>query len=141
MDVVTSTAFSVDIDSINHPSDPFVSNIKKMVKFNFLNPLLVLLGMSNTMLYPECLSCFYSPELTIYFQFLFISVIFPFLGPIFEKMDMSFFPAEVLDFFYNFLRMIKSDRNKNQHKVMHIQCTATMDLMLAVGHFFMCFCS
>lgn len=46
MDVVTSCAFSVDIDSINKPSDPFVSNIKKMVKFNFLNPLLVLVGMS-----------------------------------------------------------------------------------------------
>lgn len=44
MDVVTSTAFSVDVDSINHPSDPFVANIKKMVKFSFLNPLLVLIG-------------------------------------------------------------------------------------------------
>ncbi|XP_070695459.1 cytochrome P450 3A30-like [Pempheris klunzingeri] len=86
MDVVTSTAFSVDIDSINHPSDPFVANIKRMVKFNFLNPLLVLL------------------------------VLFPFLGPLFEKMDLSFFPAEVLDFFYNFLRKIKSDRNMNEHK-------------------------
>lgn len=44
MDVVTSTAFSVDIDSINHPTDPFVKNIKRMVKFNLLNPLLVLSG-------------------------------------------------------------------------------------------------
>ncbi|CAJ1085077.1 cytochrome P450 3A40-like [Xyrichtys novacula] len=86
MDVVTSTAFSVDIDSINHPSDPFVSNIKKMVKFNFLNPLLVFL------------------------------VLFPFLGPIFEKMDLSFFPAAVLEFFYTFLRRIKADRSKNEHK-------------------------
>ncbi|XP_070766967.1 cytochrome P450 3A30-like isoform X1 [Enoplosus armatus] len=86
MDVVTSTAFSVDIDSINRPSDPFVANIKRMVKFNFLNPLLVIL------------------------------VLFPFLGPIFEKMDVSLFPAQVLDFFYNFLKSIKSDRNKNQHK-------------------------
>ncbi|XP_035513181.1 cytochrome P450 3A40-like [Morone saxatilis] len=84
MDVVTSSAFSVDIDSINQPSDPFVANIKKMVKFNFLNPLLVFV------------------------------VLFPFVGPIFEKMNMSFFPAKVLDFFYNFLRKIKSDRNKNQ---------------------------
>ncbi|XP_067448497.1 cytochrome P450 3A40-like [Thunnus thynnus] len=86
MDVVTSTAFSVDIDSINHPSDPFVLNIKRMVKFNFLNPLLVLV------------------------------VLFPFLGPIFDKMNFSFFPAEVMDFFYNFLKTIKSDRNKNEHK-------------------------
>lgn len=86
MDVVTSTAFSVDIDSINHPSDPFVVNIKRMVKFNFLNPLLVLV------------------------------VLFPFLGPILDKMNVSFFPTEVGDFFCNFLKTIKSDRNKNEHK-------------------------
>uniref|UniRef100_A0A8C4H614 unspecific monooxygenase n=1 Tax=Dicentrarchus labrax TaxID=13489 RepID=A0A8C4H614_DICLA len=34
MDVVTSTAFSVDLDSLNNPSDPFVTNIKKMLKFD-----------------------------------------------------------------------------------------------------------
>lgn len=44
MDVVASTSFSVDIDSINRPSDPFVANIKKMVNFSLLNPLLVLTG-------------------------------------------------------------------------------------------------
>lgn len=44
MDVVTSTAFSVDIDSVNNPSDPFVSNIKKMLKFDFFNPLFLILG-------------------------------------------------------------------------------------------------
>lgn len=48
MDVVTSTAFSVDIDSLNRPTDPFVANIKKMTKFDFLNPLLVLIGQSHT---------------------------------------------------------------------------------------------
>ncbi|KAM6976475.1 cytochrome P450 3A40-like [Aplochiton taeniatus] len=85
MDVVTSTAFSVDIDSINHPNDPFVSNIKKMVKFNFINPLLILV------------------------------VLFPFLGSIFDKFDVSFFPADVMDFFYSFLRKIKTERTKNQH--------------------------
>uniref|UniRef100_A0A674NRT5 Cytochrome P450 3A n=1 Tax=Takifugu rubripes TaxID=31033 RepID=A0A674NRT5_TAKRU len=86
MDVVTSTAFSADIDSINHPSDPFVANIKKMVKFNFLNPLLIFV------------------------------VLFPFTQPIFDKVDFSFFPAHVIDFFYNFLRQIKSDRNKDKKK-------------------------
>lgn len=44
MDVVTSTAFSVDIDSLNNPSDPFVANIKKMLKFDFFNPLFLLVG-------------------------------------------------------------------------------------------------
>lgn len=44
MDVVTSTAFSVDIDSLNNPKDPFVTNIKKMLKFDFLNPLFLFTG-------------------------------------------------------------------------------------------------
>ncbi|XP_053280115.1 cytochrome P450 3A40 [Pleuronectes platessa] len=86
MDVVTSTAFSVDIDSINHPSDPFVTNIKKMVKFNFMNPLLVL------------------------------TVLFPFLGPVFDKMDLALFPTDVIKYFYRFLQMIKTDRKEADHK-------------------------
>lgn len=44
MDVVTSTAFSVDIDSLNNPSDPFVTNIKKMLKFDFFNPVFLIVG-------------------------------------------------------------------------------------------------
>ncbi|XP_057680082.1 cytochrome P450 3A40-like isoform X1 [Corythoichthys intestinalis] len=86
MDVVASTAFSVDIDSINRPADPFVANIQKMTKFNFLNPLIVLV------------------------------VLFPFLRPLIEKMEISLFPADVLTFFYNFLKTIKSDRKKNNCK-------------------------
>ncbi|XP_026223406.1 cytochrome P450 3A40-like [Anabas testudineus] len=86
MDVVASTAFSVDIDSINHPADPFLANIKKFAKFDFFNPLLVLV------------------------------VLFPFLGPVFDMMNLSFFPADVLNFFLNFLKTIKSDRNKNEPK-------------------------
>uniref|UniRef100_A0A3Q3X5B8 Cytochrome P450 3A n=1 Tax=Mola mola TaxID=94237 RepID=A0A3Q3X5B8_MOLML len=86
MDVVTSTAFSVDIDSINHPSDPFVANIKKMVKFDFLNPMLVLV------------------------------VLFPFLRPIIEGMNVSFFPRDVLEFFYSFLKKIKDERSRDETK-------------------------
>uniref|UniRef100_A0A8C8FPV3 unspecific monooxygenase n=1 Tax=Oncorhynchus tshawytscha TaxID=74940 RepID=A0A8C8FPV3_ONCTS len=81
MDVVTSTAFSVDIDSLNNPSDPFVSNVKKMVKFDLLNPLFLLV----------CL--------------------FPFTGPILEKMKFSIFPTAVTDFFYASLIKIKSGRD------------------------------
>uniref|UniRef100_A0A8K9X9P8 unspecific monooxygenase n=1 Tax=Oncorhynchus mykiss TaxID=8022 RepID=A0A8K9X9P8_ONCMY len=80
MDVVTSTAFSVDIDSLNNPSDPFVSNVKKMFKFNLFNPLFLLI------------------------------LFFPFTGPILEKMKFSFFPTAVLDFFYTSLAKIKSGR-------------------------------
>uniref|UniRef100_A0A3P9M6A0 Cytochrome P450 3A n=2 Tax=Oryzias latipes TaxID=8090 RepID=A0A3P9M6A0_ORYLA len=86
MDVVTSTAFSVDIDSLNNPSDPFVTNIKKMLKFDFLNPLFLLVAF------------------------------FPFLGPIMEKMELSFFPASAFDFFYSALQKIKSDHKNNKQK-------------------------
>uniref|UniRef100_A0A3B4BC54 unspecific monooxygenase n=1 Tax=Periophthalmus magnuspinnatus TaxID=409849 RepID=A0A3B4BC54_9GOBI len=79
MDVVTSTAFSVDIDSLNNPSDPFVTNIKKMLKFDLFNPLFLAVAF------------------------------FPFLGPVFEKLEFSFFPASVTDFFYASLQKIKTN--------------------------------
>uniref|UniRef100_A0A8C2WCY4 unspecific monooxygenase n=1 Tax=Cyclopterus lumpus TaxID=8103 RepID=A0A8C2WCY4_CYCLU len=47
MDVVASTAFSVDIDSLNNPSDPFVTNIKKMLKFDLFNPLFLIVGLND----------------------------------------------------------------------------------------------
>lgn len=86
MDVVTSTSFSVDIDSLNNPSDPFVTNIKKMLKFDFLNPLFLAVAF------------------------------FPFLGPILEKFEFSFFPKSVTDFFYASLEKIKSNRKASQQK-------------------------
>ncbi|XP_029011549.1 cytochrome P450 3A40-like isoform X2 [Betta splendens] len=84
MDVVTSTAFSVDIDSLNNPSDPFVANIKKMLKFDFFNPLFLLVAF------------------------------FPFMGPILTKFDFSFFPLSVTDFFYAALQKIKSNRESSK---------------------------
>ncbi|XP_077094353.1 cytochrome P450 3A27-like isoform X2 [Siphateles boraxobius] len=86
MDVVTSTAFSVDIDSLNNPKDPFVTNIKKMLKFDFLNPVFL------------------------------ISALFPFITPVLAKMDFAFFPTSVTDFFYAALQKIKSERVANDHK-------------------------
>ncbi|XP_076146051.1 cytochrome P450 3A27-like [Alosa pseudoharengus] len=86
MDVVTSTAFSVDIDSLNNPKDPFVTNIKKMLKFDALNPLLLIIAF------------------------------FPFMIPIFEKMNFALFPASVTDFFYAALQTIKSQREANSHQ-------------------------
>ncbi|KAF5889819.1 cytochrome P450 3A30-like [Clarias magur] len=86
MDVVTSTAFSVDIDSLNNPKDPFVSNIKKMLKFDFLNPVFLAVAL------------------------------FPFVAPLLEKMDFAFFPTSVTDFFYASLRKIKSEHVAKDHK-------------------------
>uniref|UniRef100_A0A672LKH6 Cytochrome P450 3A n=1 Tax=Sinocyclocheilus grahami TaxID=75366 RepID=A0A672LKH6_SINGR len=76
MDVVTSTAFSVDIDSLNNPKDPFVTNIKKMLKFDFLNPLFLIIAL------------------------------FPFITPVLDKMDYALFPTFVTDFFYTALKKL-----------------------------------
>nr|XP_028561350.1 cytochrome P450 3A12-like isoform X2 [Podarcis muralis] len=35
MDVITSTSFGVDLDSMNNPDDPFVKEIQKLTKFSF----------------------------------------------------------------------------------------------------------
>ncbi|XP_067296553.1 cytochrome P450 3A30-like isoform X1 [Pseudorasbora parva] len=86
MDVVTSTAFSVDIDSLNNPKDPFVTNIKKMLKFDLLNPVFL------------------------------ICAIFPFIAPLMEKMEFSLFPTSVTDFFYAALQKIKSEKMASDHK-------------------------
>ncbi|XP_036968017.1 cytochrome P450 3A40-like [Acanthopagrus latus] len=86
MDIVTSTSFSVDIDSLNNPSDPFVTNIKKMLKFDLFNPLILIISF------------------------------FPFMAPVFEKMEFSFFPKSVTDFFYAALQKIKSNRVTSRQK-------------------------
>uniref|UniRef100_A0A8C9RCL9 Cytochrome P450 3A n=1 Tax=Scleropages formosus TaxID=113540 RepID=A0A8C9RCL9_SCLFO len=80
MDVVTSTALSVDIDSLNNPKDPFVTNIKKMFKLDFFNPLFLIVAF------------------------------FPFMAPLLEKLNFSLFPSSVTDFFYASLRKIKAER-------------------------------
>uniref|UniRef100_A0A3B3Y8V9 unspecific monooxygenase n=1 Tax=Poecilia mexicana TaxID=48701 RepID=A0A3B3Y8V9_9TELE len=46
-----------------------------------------------------------------------ISAFFPFLGPILEKFEFSFFPKSVTDFFYASLEKIKSNRETSQQKV------------------------
>lgn len=36
MDVITSTSFGVNVDSLNNPEDPFVEKAKKLLRFDFL---------------------------------------------------------------------------------------------------------
>lgn len=85
MDVITSTSFSVDVDSMNNPNDPFITQIKKFLKFSFFSPLLLLL------------------------------VIFPFLAPVLEKFNFTMAPASFMNFFVNAVKKIKDDRQKNSH--------------------------
>ncbi|NXG35446.1 CP3AC protein, partial [Dromaius novaehollandiae] len=86
MDVVASTSFSVNIDSMNNPSDPFVTNIKKFLKFNFLNPLVLLI------------------------------VLFPFVVPVLEKMNVTLLPSGATNFFKNTFSKMKKERRKGCHK-------------------------
>ncbi|XP_053132297.1 cytochrome P450 3A24-like [Hemicordylus capensis] len=85
MDVITSTSFSVDIDSLNNPNDPFVTHVKKFLKLTLFNPLLVLV------------------------------VLFPFLAKPMNKLGVTLIPLSFISFFTNALRKIKEDRQKNNH--------------------------
>ncbi|KAG3259975.1 cytochrome P450 3A21-like [Ictidomys tridecemlineatus] len=51
MDVITATSFGVNIDSLNNPQDPFVEKVKKLLKFDFFDPLLLSISMWTTMLF------------------------------------------------------------------------------------------
>ncbi|NXK34917.1 CP3AL protein, partial [Piprites chloris] len=86
MDVVTSTSFGVNIDSMNNPKDPFVREMKKLVKFDFFDPIFIL------------------------------SFVFPFVTPLLAKMNFSFFPTDAVDFFMRSIAKIKKEREKEAHK-------------------------
>ncbi|XP_062866777.1 cytochrome P450 3A40-like [Trichomycterus rosablanca] len=86
MDVITGSAFSVNIDSLNNPNDPFASNVKKMMDFNLFSPGL------------------------------FIAALFPFLLPVMEKLNFSVFSESALEFFFAALKRIKVDRLDENYK-------------------------
>ncbi|XP_054069096.1 cytochrome P450 3A21-like [Rissa tridactyla] len=86
MDVVTSTSFGVNIDSMNNPKDPFVREMRKLVKFDFIDPIFI------------------------------ITFVFPFLTPILAKMNASIFPSDAVDFFLRSISKIRQDREKETHK-------------------------
>ncbi|XP_012351940.1 cytochrome P450 3A4 isoform X2 [Nomascus leucogenys] len=85
MDVITSTSFGVNIDSLNNPQDPFVENTKKLLRFDFLDPF-------------------------------FLSIIFPFLTPILEVLNISVFPREVTSFLRKSVKRMKESRLKDTQK-------------------------
>ncbi|NWH84308.1 CP3AL protein, partial [Aegithalos caudatus] len=86
MDVVTSTSFGVNIDSMSNPKDPFVREMKKLVKFDFFSPVFIL------------------------------SFVFPFLIPVMAKMNVNIFPNDAVDFFMRSIAKIKQEREKEAHK-------------------------
>ncbi|XP_039700094.1 cytochrome P450 3A12 isoform X2 [Pteropus medius] len=93
MDVITSTSFGVNIDSLNNPQDPFVENIKKLMRFSFLDPLIL------------------------------STILFPFLTPVFEALNIFIFPKKVIDFFTKSVQRMKESRlhDKQKHRVDFLQ--------------------
>ncbi|KAL2100798.1 hypothetical protein ACEWY4_002559 [Coilia grayii] len=85
MDVLTSTSFSVETDAINNPNDPFIAHIKKLMNFSFKNPVFL------------------------------ISILFPSLAPLMEKMGFSIFSPSVLDYFYGAIQKIKDQHDENDN--------------------------
>ncbi|XP_053131997.1 cytochrome P450 3A29-like isoform X2 [Hemicordylus capensis] len=82
MDVVTSTAFGVNIDSMNNPKDPFVKEIKKLTKFRAFDPVITLI------------------------------FVCPFLIPLLELMKVTIFPRDAVNFFTRSIKKIKERRQK-----------------------------
>uniref|UniRef100_A0A8C5YY55 unspecific monooxygenase n=1 Tax=Marmota marmota marmota TaxID=9994 RepID=A0A8C5YY55_MARMA len=93
MDVITATSFGVNIDSLNNPQDPFVEKVKKLLKFDFFVPLLLSI------------------------------IIFPFLTPIYEAMNISMFPKDVTNFLKKAINRMKESclQEKQQHRVDFLQ--------------------
>ncbi|XP_006773816.1 PREDICTED: cytochrome P450 3A12-like [Myotis davidii] len=68
IDVIAGTSFGVNIDSLNNPQDPFVENIKKLLKLNFLDPFIFCLSMWTTVFFSfSRMSSLLSPPLLSFF--------------------------------------------------------------------------
>ncbi|XP_010594567.2 cytochrome P450 3A21-like [Loxodonta africana] len=80
LDVIASTSFGVDIDSINNPDDILHHHVKKLISFPFNNPLIFLIEL------------------------------FPFLVPLLERMDVSLLSWKERDFFVNVTQRLKEQR-------------------------------
>uniref|UniRef100_A0A8D0SJT6 Cytochrome P450 3A n=1 Tax=Sus scrofa TaxID=9823 RepID=A0A8D0SJT6_PIG len=89
MDVITSTAFGVNVDSLNNPQDPFVENSRKLLKFSFFSPFFLSI------------------------------IFFPFLTPILEVLNITLFPKSVVNFFTRSIKRMKKVASKihKRHRV------------------------
>uniref|UniRef100_A0A8C6DSX8 unspecific monooxygenase n=1 Tax=Moschus moschiferus TaxID=68415 RepID=A0A8C6DSX8_MOSMO len=86
MDVITSTSFGVNIDSLGNPQDPFVEHAKKILRFDMFDP------------------------------FILSVVLFPFLIPIFEVLNISIFSKSVVNFWTKSIKRIKESRLKDNQQ-------------------------
>ncbi|XP_001362807.1 cytochrome P450 3A4-like isoform X1 [Monodelphis domestica] len=86
MDIIISTSFGIHVDSLNNPNDPFVREIRKLIRFSFLDPLILSI------------------------------TIFPFLIPLFKKLDITVFSKDATDFLGKSILRIKEERKKSTEK-------------------------
>ncbi|KAG5280170.1 hypothetical protein AALO_G00085750 [Alosa alosa] len=86
MDVLTSTSFSVETDSINNPNDPFIANVKKLMNFNPFNPAFL------------------------------IGILFPSLVPLLNKLGLSLFSPALIDYFSSSIKKIKEQHQPNENR-------------------------
>ncbi|XP_076779814.1 cytochrome P450 3A11 [Arvicanthis niloticus] len=98
MDVITSTSFGVNVDSLSNPKDPFVEKARKLLRLDFFDPLLLSV------------------------------VLFPFLIQIYEMLNISVFPKDSIAFFKKFVDRMKENRldSKQKHRVdfLHLMMNA-----------------
>ncbi|XP_007941059.1 cytochrome P450 3A24-like [Orycteropus afer afer] len=83
LDIITSTFFGVHTDSINNPDDIILHQLKKLMSFSVLSPLMILI------------------------------VIFPFFVPLLESMNVTLAPRKQMDFFVNVTKRIKKERQRS----------------------------
>nr|XP_048289410.1 cytochrome P450 3A11-like isoform X2 [Myodes glareolus] len=89
MDVITSVAFGVNVDSLNNPKDPFVEKAKDFLKIDFFHP------------------------------FFFSILLCPSLIQIYEMLNVSMFPKKSIEFFKKFVERMKENRlaSNQKHRV------------------------
>ncbi|XP_001512909.3 cytochrome P450 3A4-like [Ornithorhynchus anatinus] len=93
LDVITSTSFGVDVDSLNKMNDTFVKEIKKISSIDFFSPLFALIST------------------------------FPFMIPLLKLLNINLFPNDSVEYFKRFLHKVKERRHQDnqQHRVDFLQ--------------------
>ncbi|XP_077880872.1 cytochrome P450 3A9-like isoform X1 [Ictidomys tridecemlineatus] len=93
MDVIVSTSFGVNVNSLNNPQDPFVKKAKKVLGSDVFHPIFLIIR------------------------------IFPFLRPVFQALSVYGFSKSAMDFFKNAVIRMKQKRleNKEKHRIDFLQ--------------------
>uniref|UniRef100_A0A6I8NL32 Thromboxane-A synthase n=1 Tax=Ornithorhynchus anatinus TaxID=9258 RepID=A0A6I8NL32_ORNAN len=88
LDVITSTSFGVDVNSLNKMNDTYFKEVKKLSSVDFFSPLLALTS------------------------------IFPFITPLLNLLDISLFPSDSVEYIKRFVHKIRESRHQDnqQHR-------------------------